>query len=175
MSLYRIFKRDKFLEASSSFLIVSYFSNAQSNFVNFKDFLHLNKLKAKVIKSKSVNSCLTNYIPQDLLKPVKVVASCPVFLIKPNKFGAPFLDHLAGLNLKGFSENNMSILLCFNKGKIHNPLNFIEIERNKIHFNLIKNLSTLSISIFTFFNIFEILLIKILLLYINNQNDATRN
>jgi len=175
MNLYRIFKRDKFLEASSSFLIVSFFSNSQSNFVNFKDFLNLNKLKAKVIKSKSVNSCLTNYIPQDLLQPLRVVASCPVFLIKPNQFGGPLLNNLADLKFQGFSENNMSVLLCFNKGKIYNPLYFIEIEKNKINVHFLKRISTLSINIFIFFNIFEILLIKILLLYIQNQNDTSGN
>ena len=172
MNLYRIFKRDKFLEASSSFLLVSFFSNSQSNFVNFKDFLNSNELQAKVIKSKSVNSCLTNYISQDLLQPVKVVASCPVFLIKPNQFGGSFLNNLADLKLKGFSDNNMSVLLCFNKGKMYDPFSFIEIEKGKIYLNFIRNISILSINIFIFFNILEIMLIKILLLYVKNQNGA---
>ena len=39
MSSYRIFKRNKFLETSTSFLIVSFFSDSQTRFINFKKFL----------------------------------------------------------------------------------------------------------------------------------------
>tara|TARA_B110000902_G_C14151362_1_gene529663 strand:+ start:586 stop:1095 length:510 start_codon:yes stop_codon:yes gene_type:complete len=168
MSSYRIFKRNKFLETSTSFLIVSFFSDSQTQFIHFKEFLYSYGLQIKVIKSKSIYACLNNYTSKSFLSSIKTVSTGPLFLIKALNNNSKFLNILLNLDKKKFLEHKMFALLCYDKGKIHNFENISILNKN-VYLNFIKTFYSFYINLFTLLKFYDIFLINILILYLNND------
>jgi hypothetical protein len=168
MSSYRIFKRNKFLETSTSFLIVSFFSDSQTRFISFKEFLYLSGLQIKVIKSKSIHACLNNYTPQKYLSSIKTVSTGPLFLIKTSNSKSKFIEILSSLDKKKFLEHKMFALLCYDKGKIYNFENLSVLSKD-IYLNFIKTFYSFYINLFILLKFYDIFLINIFILHLNND------
>jgi len=168
MSSYRIFKRNKFLETSTSFLIVSFFSDSQTRFISFKEFLYFHGLQIKVIKSKSIYACLNNYTPQAFLSSIKTVSTGPLFLIKTANNKGKFFDILTNLNKKKFLEHKMFALLCYDKGNIYNFENISILNKN-IYTHFIKNFYSSYINLFILLKFYDVFLINLFILYLSND------
>ena len=166
---YQKFKRDKFLLNCSSFLLVSFLSNKQLNFLIFKEFLYLHKLKIKFLKSKSINGCLKNYIKSDLIINLKQVSSCPLFLIKP-QIEKEFLPNLLKLEKKKFIENKIFLLFCFYRGQTYFP-NYLTLLKKQNPLNFLINLYNSYINNLKFFNFCDLFLLNLFFIYLNNNNQ----
>lgn len=159
MNLYKTYKRDKFLEKAASFLVVSFFSNTQVDFITFSQSLYLQELNIKAIRSRSIYGGLSNYFNLNLIQSVNVVSHGPVILITPKCSNRNFLEMLTFFREQIIKQNNMSILFCCYKGKIYNPFPFLNQTKKSTHLSLIQ-----------VFSFSELFLLKVLLIY-QKQSD----
>ena len=169
MIKYQLLKRDKFLQNCSSFLLVSFSANKQVNFLNFKEFLYTNNLKIKFLKSKSIKGCLQNYIHANLLNSLKTVSSCPLFIIK-SKNESEFLNNFSNIDQKFFMDNKIFLMLCFYRGKTYFPRNLFLL-KDRTPTVLVQTFYSFYLNLFVFFNICDLFLLKLLVVYLKLSSE----
>lgn len=103
--------------------MVLFLSDSQSGFIKIRELLDNKKLTARVIKSKSVFSNISNLIRFDknsYYSSLGNLSKCPVYLIKNKYRYGNILESFKGLKVETFLEKKMFVLGCFYKGKVYN-------------------------------------------------------
>jgi hypothetical protein len=164
--MYSLYKTEKFIEKSNSFLFITFLSNSQKNLVNFKQKLQLNNLTLKFLKSKRILPFLNKYFKLNQLKFLLNISKGPSYVIQNFKTCDVLSDNLSDLTTDSFIKNKMFVVLYFFRGKIYTANTVFSIQKQN---NLVKFLNAFTFrnkNLVITFKIAEILLIKLIYIFL---------
>ena len=172
---YNTYKKEKFLENSNSFALVTFFADSQKKFVELRSDMFLNNLVIKNIKSRSIKAAISNYINTETLKILKNAAKGPVFLIQNNNKTDSIVDNFLKINEKTFLKRQMRILVCFVRGKVYNTNLLFNLNQKKIESSFFYPFSFLKQSFCFYLEIYQKLIIKMFLVYLKLNTNTLIN
>ena len=170
MKDYRLFKRDRFLERSTSFLIVSFFSNPHAQFVAFKNALAQEGLEVKVVKSRSVLPCFQRVWTPASIQALGAVSAGPVLVLQAQAGGTrPLLDRILSLGKTLFLEQNMSLLYGNLAGRVYTAGTLFQHLGRGAGPALVHKARALGTGCLPFLAFLEGFLLQVLLLYLHEK------
>jgi hypothetical protein len=167
MREYFQYKKKKFLENSNSFILVSFFSDPQKNFVALRNLLFSKNLKIKVLKSKSIYPLINKYIISKHTTFINSVSKCPLFVIENIYPKDSIISNFFNISEIEFKNRKMQILGGFENGKIIcNAKMLFSLKPKEFFLDLFFfNLKKLKINLMSFFYINAVFLIKLFFIY----------
>ena len=120
MNTFSLYKTEKFLENSNSFMFVTFQANKQKTLVSFKEILRTNKLSIKFIKSKALAPFLKTYLNSKALFYLSNIARGPIYVIQNINRHESLLDNISNITLEDFlKKKNASSYMLFQRAAIH--------------------------------------------------------
>jgi hypothetical protein len=167
MREYFQYKKNKFLENSNAFILVSFFSDPQKNFVALRNFLFSKNLKIKFMKSKSIYPLINKYIIPNHTASVNSVAKCPTFIIENIYKKDSIISNFFSISETEFKSRKMQILGGFDNGKIIcNAKMLFSLKRKEFFLDLFFfSFKKLKINFMTLFFINAVFLVKLFFIY----------
>ncbi len=164
--MYNLYKTEKFIENSNSFLFVTFLSNPQKNLVVFKQNLQINNLTFKFLKSKAILPFLNKYFKMNKFKFLLNISKGPSYLIQNIKKCSILSDNLENLKLDDFIKNKMHIFLYFFRGKLYTTNVVFSLKKQKNLIELLSSFNFRNLKLLINFKISEILLIKLIYIFL---------
>ena len=118
MKIYSLYKTEKFLENSNTFLLVNFLANPQKTLFSFREKLNINKLNLKFIKSKALLPFLSKYLNSKHIQFLYNVSKGPLYLIQNTEKNNDIFDSIANLKLEDFLQKKIYVFLFFLRGKV---------------------------------------------------------
>ena len=170
MNTFSLYKTEKFLENSNSFMFVTFQANKQKTLVSFKEILRTNKLSIKFIKSKALAPFLKTYLNSKALFYLSNIARGPIYVIQNINRHESLLDNISNITLEDFLKKKMQVLICFFRGQLYTPKIVFSLDKEKLYLQFLESFHIRNFNLVINFKISEMFLVK--LLYIHLSENA---